>query len=185
MKTPIALAALLLAASCTRDVSQQLHARVLRPSPAAELASQDRDFIEQASEGNNAEVAMGAITKGHSFDGRVLAFGQMMVDDHTAAQHELETIAAKKQISLPTGLGEQQASYDQLAEKTRLSFDRDFAKEMAGAHDQALLLFQGEAANGADPDLKAYAAAKVPVIEKHLNEAKALASSLRAMSDEQ
>ncbi|HWS72117.1 MAG TPA: DUF4142 domain-containing protein [Thermoanaerobaculia bacterium] len=185
MNKPIAIAALLLAAACTRDASQQLHPRVLRPSPAAELASQDRDFLERASQGNNAEAAMGAITKGHSFDGRVLAFGQMMVTDHGAAQKELEAIAAKKHIALPTGLGEQQAGYDQIVEKTRESFDRDFAKEMAGAHDQALELFKGEAMNGADPDLKAFAAAKVPVIEKHLNEAKALASSLEAMSHAQ
>jgi putative membrane protein len=185
MKKPIAFAALLLLAACTREVSQQLHPRVLRPSPAAELASQDRDFLERASEGNNAEVAMGAITKGHSFDGRVLAFGQMLVNDHTAAQHELETIAAKKHISLPTGLGDQQASYDQIVEKTRESFDRDFAKEISGAHDQALELFKGEAMNGVDPELKAYAAAKVPVLEKHWNEAKALDAALQAMKEPQ
>jgi len=179
-----ALATLLLLAACTREVSQQVHPRVVRPSAAAELASQDRDFLERAAEGNNAEVAMGSITKGHSFDARVFAFGQMLVADHTAAKSALETIAAKKQISLPTGLGDQQASYDQIEDKTRESFDKEFAKEMAGAHDQAVELFKGEAMNGVDPDLKAYAAANVPVLEKHLEEAKALATALRAINNE-
>jgi putative membrane protein len=179
----LAVLTVALNAACTREVSQQVHPRIVRPSPAAELASQDRDFLERAAEGNNAEVAIGSITKGHSFDARVLAYGQMLVSDHTAARSALETIAAKKQISLPTGLGEQQASYDQIEEKTRESFDRDFAKEMVGAHDQALELFKGEALNGVDPELKAYAAANVPVLEKHLDEAKALATALQAMSD--
>jgi putative membrane protein len=185
MNKPAALALLLLAAACTREVSQQVHPRVLHPSPAAELASQDRDFVERASEGNNAEVAIGAIAKGHSFDPRVLAFGAMLAAEHGAAQKELEAIAAKKHLALPTGLGEQQAAYDRIVEKTRESFDREFANEMAGAHDQALELFKGEAQNGADPDLKAFAARMVPVIEKHQNEAKALANALKAMTHEE
>ena len=186
MKTTTAIAVLSLAAlttACTREASQQLHPRVLRPSPAAELASQDRDFLERAAEGNNAEVTMGAITRGHSFDARVLGFGQMLVTDHTAAKSALETIAAKKNISLPTGLGEQQASYDQIIEKQREPFDRDFVRAMVGAHDQAVELFKGEATNGVDPELKAYAASNLPVLQKHLEEAKALDAALQAMTE--
>lgn len=181
--TSIAIAAWILASACTREASQQLHARVLRPSPAAELASQDRDFLERAAEGNNAEITMGAITRGHSLDARVLAFGQMLVTDHTAARSALETIAAKKNISLPPGLGEQQAAYDQVIEKQRAPFDRDFVRAMVGAHDEAVELFQGEAANGVDPELKAYAAANLPVLQKHQDEAKKLDAELQAMSE--
>lgn len=186
MKTTAAIAVLILAAiaGCTRDASQQLHPRVLRPSPAAELASQDRDFLERAAEGNNAEITMGAITRGHSSDPRVLAFGQMLVADHTAAKSALETIAATMHIALPTGLGDQQASYDQLIEKHRQTFDRDFVRAMAGAHDQAVQLFQGEATNGADPQLKAYAAANLPVLVKHRDEAKAIDVEMQAMGNE-
>ncbi|MCU1348017.1 MAG: outer membrane protein [Acidobacteria bacterium] len=179
MKSATAAAAMLLLACCSPGARQEI---VPPPQQAisrsADLASQDRDFLEKASEGNNAEVAMGAIANGHAEDAGVLAFGRMMVADHGAAQKRLQAIAAAKQIAPPTGLGEHQAGYDRLIERHGRRFDAELAKTMVDDHHEAADLFKSEATNGFDPDLKAYAAATLPTIESHLEQAKALAAAV-------
>jgi len=175
MKT-FALTFAVFIAACSPNISQREH-----PTPpptdasrADSLPSQDRDFLERASRGSNAEIAMGAITTTHAMRPQVIAFGQMMVRDHSAANAKLAAIAAAKKISLPTDLGENQAAYDRIVERKLDPFDREFARVMVEDHQQAAELFRSEATNGADADLKAFAAAMLPTIEAHLAAAQAL-----------
>jgi putative membrane protein len=179
MKTPAIFSALLLLCACSADVEQHAHPKPPAPaSQAADLASQDRDFLEKAARGNNAESAIGAITTTHALRAEVVAYGQMLVREHGVANAKLTTIAAAKKIAMPADLGEQQAAYDRVVERQRDPFDREFAKVMVEEHQQAVELYRSEAANGADSQLKAYAAATLPVIEAHLQHAEALVSMI-------
>jgi putative membrane protein len=179
MKT-FALTFALLLAACSPDVTQREH-----PTPpptdasqADALPSQDRDFLEKAARGSNAEVAIGGITATRALRPEVLAFGQMMVRDHSAANAKLAAIATAKKIAMPTDLGEHQAGYDRVIGKQLDPFDREFARVMIDDHNEAVDLFRAEAANGADAELKAFAAAALPTIEAHLEQAKALLGKL-------
>lgn len=169
--------ATLLLAACSRDTAQQAHPRPpARPASSASLASQDRDFLERAAEGNHGEIAMGSLVNGHAVRPEVIALGRMIAADHRLSLQQLAAIAAKKQIALPTGLGEHQSGYDHLIDLQRDDFDRGFVRVMLDEHSQAIELFRGEASGGVDPDLKAYAAASLPKLEAHLAHAKALAA---------
>ena len=164
---PVALLLLLL--GCSPDTAQRAHELPpSQPSPSASLASQDRDFLERAAEGNNAEVAIGNLAQRNALRAEVVSLGRMIAADHAAARTQLAAIAAAKQISLPTSLGEHQANYDRLVDLEGEEFDPELVKVMIEEHDQALELFRAEAANGADPELKAYAAAMIPKLEAHL-----------------
>lgn len=178
MKTFAISFALLCVAACTPDITQHEHPRppATDASQAQSLASQDADFLERASRGSNAEVAMGAITRTHAMRPQVIAFGQMMVRDHSAANAKLTAIAALKKISLPTDLGDHQASYDRIVERKLDQFDREFARVMIEEHQQAAELFRSEATNGVDPAIKAFAASTLPTIEMHLAQAKAMSA---------
>ena len=179
MKPIAKLCTLLLLAACSPGVEQHAHPKPpATASRSADLASQDRDFLEQASRGNTAEIAIGSITPTHTQRAEVFALGQMLVRDHSAANAKLTAIAASKQIALPTDLGEHQSAYDRIVERQRDSFDHELARVLIDEHQQAVELFRGEAANGADPELKAFAAAMLPVIESHLQQAQALAAQL-------
>jgi putative membrane protein len=179
MKTRAIVLAFLLAAACSRDADQHVHPLSPDRDPqTATLESQDRDFIERAAEGGNAEVAIGGMVNGHGMRGEVVAFGNMMVADHTAANRKLAAIAAAKHIALPTGLGEHQASFDRISDRRLDPFDREFLRVMVDDHQDAAQLFQSEATGGADPDLKAFAAATLPTILAHLDRAKALAAAI-------
>ncbi|WP_145914769.1 DUF4142 domain-containing protein, partial [Pseudomonas syringae group genomosp. 3] len=57
------------------------------------------------------------------------------------------------------------------------SFDQAYANNQVSAHEQAIKLYKEEAENGKDPELKAFAKATLPTLEKHLEHAKKLAAA--------
>ena len=165
--------------SGSSDVGQHAHPQPPRsPSPSASLEPQDRDFLERATQGSTAEIALGTLTANHALRPEVIAFGQMMIRDHTAANARLKAIADAKHIALPTSLGDHQQGFDRLADETRDPFDHAFVTLMVDDHNQSVDLFRAEATNGSDPALRAYAAATLPTIEAHLAQAKALAAAV-------
>jgi putative membrane protein len=165
-------------AGCTADVEQQVHPspRDARPASSKDLASQDRDFIERAAQGSNAEISMGKVAPARALRPEVAALGRLMVTDHTAINEQLGMIAKKKGIVLPTSLGEQQQSFDRIVDLKRETFDREFVRALIESHQQAVLLYEGEAAGGVDADVRAFASATLPKIEAHLAHAKSLAA---------
>lgn len=180
MNRPLVLAAALVAlAACSPNTEQQAHPRFAETvKPAPVLAPQDRDFLERAAEGGNAEIAMGRLAQARGLRPDVREFGRMMVADHSALNARLAVIAAKHGISLPTSLGEHQAGYDRVVDLRRESFDQEYMQVMNEDHDSARELFRGEASGGFDPDLKAFAASALPTIEAHLTHAKAAARGI-------
>jgi putative membrane protein len=148
------------------------------PVPSKALATQDRDFLERAAKAGNAEIATASLVETHALRPEVIALGRMIAADHRAANRELAAIAAAYRIALPDSLGEQQQSFDRVADLHRDAFDREFARIMVDDHHQAIALFRGEAEGGADPRLKAFARATLPRLEIHLEHAKTLASQL-------
>ena len=171
---PVALLAVFLFAACTAETKQHAHPRPPQQTPAPVLAPQDRDFLERAAKGSNAEISMGSLVDTHATRPDVIAFGRRMVADHGAIHRELNAIAARYRITLPTSLGEHQASFDRIVDLQRDHFDREFVQVMIEDHDMAVQLFREEAAGGLDPALRAFAARMVPVIQAHLQHAKAL-----------
>jgi putative membrane protein len=129
----------------------------------------DTDFAVEAADGGRLEVELGrlAIAQGRSEE--VKQLGQQMVDDHSKANQELGAIASEKNITLPEDLGEKnRKTYDDLAKKTGADFDKEYARLMVSDHKHDLEEFKKEADKGNDPDIKNWAAGKVPVLEHHL-----------------
>jgi putative membrane protein len=174
------VAAMIFLAACSPDVTQHAHLRPREPlTPGAQpLASQDRDFIERAAQGGNAEIKIGGLAPERALRPEVIAYGRMMVDAHSSSNRELTAIADTKRIVLPSSLGDNQASFDRVADFKLDPFDREFVKVMVEDHQMAAQLFQNEANGGSDPALKSFAAATLPMILDHLAKAKALAASI-------
>jgi putative membrane protein len=137
----------------------------------------DAAFYKKATEGGLFEVDTGNQAAKASNNQQVKDFGSMLVTDHTAANDKLKGIAASKNISLPTT-----ASVGQMAQKAKLdvltgdTYDKSFIKTQIKAHEQTIALFKKEAATGQDADAKAFAAATLPTLRKHLKEARSIAS---------
>ena len=139
----------------------------------------DHKFVMFAAMGGTAEVELGrlAAQKGASED--VRQFGRMMVDDHTKANEELTRVASSKGMTPPATLdAKHQAAVRKLSALAGEKFDREYARMMVGDHKKTVAEFQKEADRGADPDIKAFAASKLPALQGHLRMAQRLNDKL-------
>ena len=138
----------------------------------------DAAFYKKAAEGGMAEVELGKLAQDKSPTASVKEFGAMMVKDHSAANDKLKAVAAGKNVELPSS-----PSVGQMATKTKLevlsgaTFDKSYIKGMVQDHEEDIKEFQTEAASGQDPDAKAFAAATLPTLKKHLKKIRAIATA--------
>jgi putative membrane protein len=133
------------------------------------LSSHDKNFITKAAAAGMAEVQDGQIaeTKG---DSAVQAIGRRMVADHGKANQQLSGIASTKGVAPPQAVDAKAAAMtDRLQGLSGAAFDTAYLKGQKKAHLQAIKLFSGEAAQGTDPDLKAFATATLPTLKEHLS----------------
>jgi putative membrane protein len=150
----------------------------------AATANPDAAFYKHAAEGGLAEVQMGQLAQEKSTDAGVKDFGSMMVSDHSAANDKLKALAATKNVDLPTS-----PSIGQMAAKTKLevlsghTFDKSYIKGMIKDHEDDIAMFNKEASSGMDPDAKAYAAATLPTLKKHLKAIRAIAANTGLKTD--
>lgn len=129
----------------------------------------DAKFTTAAAVGGMAEVELGKLALQKSSNAQVKEFATMMVNDHGKANTELMTIAAAKNITLPSTVDEEHKSkMDDLSKKSGVDFDKAYVDEMVDGHKSTLKLMEDESKNGADAELKAFAAKTAPVVQTHL-----------------
>jgi len=138
------------------------------------------NFWQEAAASGLAEVELGKLATTNAQSPDVKQFGQMMVQDHTAANDELKPIAQRKNIPLPNSLDSMHKTInDRLAGMSGPDFDREFIDVMTGDHQKAVQLFQATANSDTDPDAKSFASKTLPVLEKHLQQAKSIQAKLK------
>jgi putative membrane protein len=142
-------------------------------APATE--NSDSNFAVKASVGNMGEVVMGKLAISNGQSQRVKNFGAMMIHDHTEAGDKLKQIASRKNIILPGILDkEEQKHVDDLQKKSGNDFDKMYMDMMLDDHKDDIKEFQKAGKNCKDADLKNFAISTLPVLEKHLDSAKAI-----------
>ena len=149
----------------------------------AKVNSDDAQFATEATSGGMLEVELGklCITNAKSF--HVKTFGAMMVEDHTKANNELKSIAANKNLILPAVLNDKdQQMYDALKKKTGTDFDNAYIKMMVSDHEKDLSDFKKESAEGKDADISSFATKTLPVLQKHMDAAKAAQQAITGKS---
>jgi putative membrane protein len=98
----------------------------------------------------------------------VQGFAKQMVEDHTGANKELVAIAGRKGVIPPTTLDPGRVNANrQLSNLTGREFDQQYMLQQAQDHELQLALFQQEAQAGLDPELRAFAAKYLPVVQAH------------------
>jgi putative membrane protein len=133
-------------------------------SPAGKsssLSAKDKTFMHKAAKGGMMEVAMGRQAEQNGKSDDVKSFGKRMVTDHSKANDELKSIAAKKGVKLPS---------KEPSEKW--SSDKAYMDMMVKDHEKDLAEFQEEAKEGSDPDVKKFAEDTAKVVQEHFDLAK-------------
>jgi putative membrane protein len=140
----------------------------------------DQKFIEDAIQGNLAEVQIGQLAQQKAQSDEVKSYGEMLVTDHQANNEKAKQVASELGVSPPNGpTTKQKADYDKLAKLSGTAFDREFAKMMVADHKKDVRKFEREAKKARGP-LGDYASETLPTLKKHLQAAEKLPSGSSA-----
>jgi len=144
-------------------------------SASSVVAEDDAEFAVEAANGGMAEVALSKIAEEKATDPKVKEFATQMITDHSKANDELKTLAASKNITLPSAPNEekQKAAAD-LGGKSGSDFDKAYISQMKKDHEQTVKLFEDAQKEVKDADLKAFIDKTLPVIKAHAEHVKSL-----------
>ncbi|MEI7035312.1 DUF4142 domain-containing protein [Fulvimonas yonginensis] len=142
----------------------------------------DAMFMRHAAADGLAEVQLGRIALDKASSDQVKQLAQRIVDDHTKANDRLMSIAARKQVTLPTEpMPAQKKEAARLQAMSGSAFDRAYAQSMVRDHRKAIKMFGMESQNASDPDLKQFASSTLPVLKQHLQMAEQAAGGSSSM----
>lgn len=191
----LAAAALMLgAASCnssTDSVKQaqeanetkidSTNANTAQADSAKDAKEDDSEFLTKAASGDMLEVQMGKEVAKRATTAGAKQAAEKMVSDHTKSSAELKALAAKKNITLPTVLGEdQQKIYNDVLTKKGADLDKEYVQQMVKDHKEDVSEYQDAATGGTDPEVKAFAQKNVPILQMHLSMFEKLQNSMDA-----
>jgi putative membrane protein len=133
-------------------------------------------FLRDAIRGNFSEVTLGRMIQNRGASPQVRQFGATLVRDHTKGLVQAQQIASRLHLRIPATLTPE-ARHEQVLLR-RLggrAFDREVRRYMINDHQIDIAKFRAQARSG-DRATSGYAAATVPVMQRHL----AMARSIRA-----
>ncbi|KAF0813649.1 hypothetical protein IGB42_02000 [Andreprevotia sp. IGB-42] len=177
-----ALAISLLLASSTAqavdDVASRASEIVAERPAAGALSATDEAFIRQAGQASVAELAAARLALKRSQRADIKAFARQMVDDHTAANAKLETLASAKKTPPPHEPDDaQRKALLRLEKLPDTAFDDAYIAALRNGHAVAIALFSKEAAHGQDADLQQLAADALPMLQRHQQRIQALSDA--------
>jgi putative membrane protein len=148
----------------------------------ADLSHGDTDFIKKAAAAGQLEISTSQLADQHAGSADVKTFAQMMVTDHTKVADDLKALAASKNVTLPADVPRSTKSeVDSLSKKNGTDFDKKYTADVAvSAHKDAVKLFEKEAKDGKDADVKAFAAKNLPTLQEHYSHGQALQKTVKA-----
>jgi predicted outer membrane protein len=139
----------------------------------AKLSKGDEKILKDIAMADMAEVAGGKLAQSKGQSSEVKAFGQQMIDDHTANLNEVKTLADARGVTLPT---EPDAKHKAMAAKLEKMSGADFDKaymKQAGVQDHKTVhaKLMADAKKAKDADVKALVEKTEPVVAQHLKSA--------------
>lgn len=130
----------------------------------------DAEFLAKAASGGMLEVELGKQVVARAITPQAKEFAQQMIDDHSKGNAELMALATKKNITLPTTLGDDhQKVLKEVTEEKGVKMDQKYIQEMLEDHEEDVKEYTDAAIKASDPDIKAFAAKTVPMLKMHLD----------------
>lgn len=135
-------------------------------------------FTTAAASGNTLEIETSRLALEKAQNADVKSFAQMMVDDHTKVGEQMKTTL--QAAGLPSPPATMTPKHQDMADKLKAvgvaEFDTQYVAVQLKAHDEAINVFSNYAKSGDNAQLKQFAEATLPSLEKH----KAMAEDLRS-----
>jgi putative membrane protein len=128
----------------------------------------DKQFVRTAAEDGLADVKLGTLAE-QKGGPEVKTLAQTLVEDHTAMNKDMATVADSLGVMLPKKLNkDEQAEYDKLNGLSGKDFDTEYLTFILKAHWTKLHAFYMEASVAADPGLQSEVVKSMMTMHQHL-----------------
>ncbi len=157
----LSLIALMLAGTIARaDVNDKVK--------AMQSPKDSKEFAIKAAESGMLEVKLAQLAQQKSQSQEIKQLAQKLEQDHTQANTQLTALARQKNIDLPTDLkGDCQEYYEAFQKLDGPDFDNAYLLFNVQGHLKSIMMFQKEAQNGSDQDIKQWASQTLPTLQRH------------------
>jgi putative membrane protein len=136
-------------------------------------------FLKNAAIGNAYEIEAARIALDRSRSEEVKGFARQMIDDHTTAANQLRsalaTSEAKDVGDIPDQLDNRRRGLiEHLRDAPESDFDKRYVDQQVTSHQETATLLENYAENGDNSQLRSWANSVLPVVRRHLEQAKRL-----------
>jgi putative membrane protein len=133
-------------------------------------------FVGGAANGDMFEIESSRIAAEKAQNPQVKQFAQRMIEEHTKSSADLKAaVQGAGDVTIPAAMDERrQGMVDNLRQAPAANFDQVYIGQQIAAHQENVELHQTYAENGDNAALKALAAKHLPMIQQHLQQARAL-----------
>lgn len=161
-------------------------------APAADPPSQQEPakatpdaptFAKRAAAGTQAVMDLSMVAIQDASSDAVKDLAHRLRSDHKAILDELNELAAARGVEADATPSSRQIAAKAALEKlSGAAFDRGYVEALIKGHERAIAAFERQAADGMDPELKAFAAKTVPMLKEHLQMLQEAQTSLSSIS---
>ena len=148
-------------------------------------AMTDQQFVDFAAQTDMVEANLGQLAQTVASSQPLKDYAQMLVTDHSKDFNQLYDSAHQANLDRPNAIdpAHNKMMIDPFQKLEGEPFDHRYIQEMVNGHTKAIAVYKKEAADAQNPVLKSYAEQRLPALQNHLDEAKALQKSKRATRD--
>ena len=149
------------------------------PPPTIATDEESSSFLVRAANGGMEEMQLGEIAHQKAVNQKVKDFGVMMIKDHSAENELVKAMAASRNVTLPTTVGDQEKEeINNLNKKSGSEFDRAYMKNMIRNHTKKINLFEDASDKVKDTEVKTFIDNALPHLRNYLDSAKAIQKGL-------
>jgi putative membrane protein len=142
--------------------------------PSAAFAETSKQFLQNAIQGDNAEIMLGRMAEMKGSSPSVQEFGTTLFDDHSKAKAQTSQVAEQLGMKIPDKpMAQALEERDRLSRLNGEQFDREFVRFQVADHRHDIGEFRKEAAAHMGKVSK-LAQQQLPTLQKHLDMAVAL-----------
>jgi putative membrane protein len=160
------LAGMFVTASCTEDDSSM-------------VAEVDREFAEAAAETNLLGVRTGQLVETKAESKKVKDYALLMSEYYDEATKDLNALAQRRNISLPTALGTAtRQEYNKLSELSGAKFDSAYIDWAVRSNQQAIETLRKYRNETKDSEFQNWVDARLSTLQTNLQEARAIQEAM-------
>lgn len=138
---------------------------------APSVSEQDRAFVAKVSQGGMYEVELGKVAETRGMAQDIKDQGNTEAHDHEIVGQALKVAADSAGIPFSSELNADfKARLAKLSAYSGRQFDQEYIADMKKIHAADGAAFLKESREGANPDLKAFAASTFDIVQRHIGE---------------